>query len=281
MSKVSKVVYGNDTLIDLTSDTVNANNLLVGATAHGSDGELVNGSVVTTNDYNALTNKPVINNVTLQGTLTLTQLGICYTGTQAQYTQDASNIPVGCIVNITDDYNIPSISVIDNLTSTSTTDALSANMGKYLNDNKADLSDIPHTIDSMTDVDITSPTNGQALLYDYANEVWVNGNISILPTVVNDRYLHTNATTGALEWSEVQGGGSSATVLGGTLIAGDTQLSFNNSAITATAMIDIYAVDDKDIGYIDRQVSGTTLTITFPPQETDVNIRVRIEETGE
>lgn len=29
-----------------------------------------------------------------------------------------------------------------------------------------------------------------------------------LPTVVNDRYLHTNATTGALEWSEVQGGGS-------------------------------------------------------------------------
>lgn len=27
-----------------------------------------------------------------------------------------------------------------------------------------------------------------------------------LPTVVNDRYLHTNATTGALEWSEVQQG---------------------------------------------------------------------------
>jgi len=75
--------------------------------------------------------------------------------------------------------------------------------------------------------------------------------------------------------------GSSATVLGGVLIAGDTELSFNSSAITATAMIDIYAVDDKDIGYIDRAVSGTTLTITFPPQETDVNIRVRIEETGE
>lgn len=29
---------------------------------------------------------------------------------------------------------------------------------------------------------------------------------SDLPTVVNDRYLHTNATTGALEWSQVQGG---------------------------------------------------------------------------
>ena len=28
-----------------------------------------------------------------------------------------------------------------------------------------------------------------------------------LPTVVNDRYLHTNASTGALEWSEVSGGG--------------------------------------------------------------------------
>lgn len=41
---VSKVIYGNTTLIDLTSDTVVANKLLSGYTAHGADGEAISGS---------------------------------------------------------------------------------------------------------------------------------------------------------------------------------------------------------------------------------------------
>lgn len=41
---VSKVIYGNTTLIDLTNDTVVADKLLQGYTAHGKDGELVEGS---------------------------------------------------------------------------------------------------------------------------------------------------------------------------------------------------------------------------------------------
>lgn len=41
---ISKVVYGGNTLIDLTSDTVVANKLLKGYKAHGADGELINGS---------------------------------------------------------------------------------------------------------------------------------------------------------------------------------------------------------------------------------------------
>lgn len=41
---ISKVVYGNKTLIDLTADTITADKLLVGTTAHGSDGELVVGT---------------------------------------------------------------------------------------------------------------------------------------------------------------------------------------------------------------------------------------------
>ena len=44
MSAISKVVYGNTTLIDLTSDTVEAGKLLYGYTAHGRDGEAVTGS---------------------------------------------------------------------------------------------------------------------------------------------------------------------------------------------------------------------------------------------
>ena len=40
---VSKVVYGNDTLVDLTSDTVTPMSLTLGATAHGADGEPIVG----------------------------------------------------------------------------------------------------------------------------------------------------------------------------------------------------------------------------------------------
>lgn len=41
---VSKVVYGGNTLIDLTQDTVTAEKLLSGYTAHGADGEEIAGS---------------------------------------------------------------------------------------------------------------------------------------------------------------------------------------------------------------------------------------------
>jgi len=41
---VSKVVYGNETLIDLTADTVKADKLLAGITAHGADGETITGT---------------------------------------------------------------------------------------------------------------------------------------------------------------------------------------------------------------------------------------------
>ena len=40
---VSKVVYGNQTLIDLTTDTVNTESLLEGVTAHKADGTPVTG----------------------------------------------------------------------------------------------------------------------------------------------------------------------------------------------------------------------------------------------
>ena len=41
---VSKVIYGDQTLIDLTADTIEAQHLLKGYTAHGADGEKITGS---------------------------------------------------------------------------------------------------------------------------------------------------------------------------------------------------------------------------------------------
>ena len=44
MSDVSKVVFGNTVVIDLTADTVAAGTLLSGVTAHGRDGEIITGT---------------------------------------------------------------------------------------------------------------------------------------------------------------------------------------------------------------------------------------------
>ena len=44
MAKPSKIVYGNEVILDLTQDTVAAANLLEGYTAHGRDGEQVVGT---------------------------------------------------------------------------------------------------------------------------------------------------------------------------------------------------------------------------------------------
>lgn len=41
---ISKVVYGGETLIDLTADTVTKDKLLKGYTAHGKDGEPITGT---------------------------------------------------------------------------------------------------------------------------------------------------------------------------------------------------------------------------------------------
>lgn len=52
---VNKVVYGTTVLVDLTNDTVTSDSLLQGYKAHGSDGNIVNGSVVVQNYYTGST----------------------------------------------------------------------------------------------------------------------------------------------------------------------------------------------------------------------------------
>lgn len=43
-NQISKVVYGNRTLVDLTSDTVAANKLFKGVTAHSANGSIITGT---------------------------------------------------------------------------------------------------------------------------------------------------------------------------------------------------------------------------------------------
>lgn len=54
----SKIVYYGETLIDLTQDTITAPKLLVGYTAHGADGEPIDGSCDFDVNSSAATAKP-------------------------------------------------------------------------------------------------------------------------------------------------------------------------------------------------------------------------------
>ena len=48
---VNKVIYGNNTLIDITGDTATASDVLSGKTLHTADGTQATGSLVVQNYY--------------------------------------------------------------------------------------------------------------------------------------------------------------------------------------------------------------------------------------
>ena len=75
---ISKVVYGNETLIDLTSDTITADKLLKGYTAHGKDGAPISGSCAFNADTSADT---VTVGAVLSGTTFHNAAGSAQTGT--------------------------------------------------------------------------------------------------------------------------------------------------------------------------------------------------------
>lgn len=74
---VSKVVYGNQALIDLTADTVTAADLASGVTAHGADGEQITG----TNDYDSNTSDATATTAEILATKTAYVNGNKLTGT--------------------------------------------------------------------------------------------------------------------------------------------------------------------------------------------------------
>lgn len=80
-----------------------------------------------------------------------------------------------------------SVTVIDNLTSTSSTDALSANQGRVLKglvDSKADASSVPSDLDDLSDVSIDTQTldDGQILAYNLADDEFQNVSPDASPT---------------------------------------------------------------------------------------------------
>ena len=73
----SKVIYGGETLIDLTADSVKADKLLKGITAHGADGEKITGTC----EYDADTQDATATEAEILATKTAYNKGVKVTGT--------------------------------------------------------------------------------------------------------------------------------------------------------------------------------------------------------
>lgn len=104
-----------------------------------------------------------------------------------------------------------------------------------------ELNDIP-------DVDLTNPTDGQVIKYDAAQDKWVNA---------------------------AGGGGSSITIIPGTLSAGNTTVTISNPAITANSII-IPCVDEAFTGVAPtaQATAAGSVTLTFPVQSTNMPVKV-------
>lgn len=105
-------------------------------------------------------------------------------------------------------------------------------------------------LDDLTNVDITSPTNGQVLKYDSANQEWVNANesgggggstVTITPTLSTGTKIadySIDGTTGALYAPSGGGGGS-----------GDTFITYSKSV--TTSQYGWWIIEDEDGNTLD------------------------------
>lgn len=94
----SKVIFGGETLIDLTADTVKADKLLKGYTAHGADGEVINGSC----EFDANTQDATATSAEILNGKTAYNKGAKVTGTMKN-----NGAVTGAISAKTEQYTVP------------------------------------------------------------------------------------------------------------------------------------------------------------------------------
>lgn len=115
-----------------------------------------------------------------------------------------------------------------------------------------------------------------------AFEVYQNGALSQDNGTTKFKFTNVNNQDGYYDSSNTfhafgGGGGSSGTVATGTLVAGETEVTITNNAITSTARIDCYTEDVFiPIEYIEVDATNHTITLTYPVQESNVNVAVVI-----
>ena len=133
-------------------------------------------------------------------------------------------------------------------------------------------------LSKLGDIDFTTtaPVDGNALVYDETNDVWVPGEggggggleVVVLTQAEYDVLTPEQKNNGKM--SLVNDAGK---VLTGTLTAGSTTLVFNDAAIKSDSMIDVYTTI-AGVNPIGINASTGTITLYFRSQAADMGVKV-------
>lgn len=167
-----------------------------------------------TSDYEQLSNLPKVNNVTLKGNKSLTDLGIP-TSLAGQSDTDITSPEQGQILqyNGTGWENVyASISPVTPATLASLTDVTITDpaAGQTLEYNGTGWENVfasiaPATLAALQDVDITSPADGDYLVYDGTNHEWVNSGSAPTPTYTDVTCTFYGAVEDIISFTDASG----------------------------------------------------------------------------
>lgn len=128
---------------------------------------------------------------------------------------------------------------------------------------------------NLTDTAISSPANGQALVYNSATQKWENGNEKL--SNLSDANVSSVANKDILQYNSQSGKWENKALykkLTATLTAGSTTLTFTDSSIVATSLVKLFSAEELD--YESATSSVGSVTFTFEAQASDVSFTLLI-----
>lgn len=150
-----------------------------------------------------------------------------------------------------------------------------------------------NTLAKLGDINFsTSPVDGNALVYDGTNQVWKPGqgggggsstlsglSDTDINSLANGQFLQYNANKN--KWVNSTTNVPFEYFMYATLTAGQTSLSFTSPLIGANTFVDMYVKDSNGAALLDilptaASVSGTTITLTFEAQPSDINVALKL-----
>lgn len=131
-------------------------------------------------------------------------------------------------------------------------------------------------VNDLTDVTITSPTNGQVLKYNSSASRWENGSLGTAANK-NSTNAVTSGSTDLVEsgavYTELAKKENAAKVLTSTLSIGATSITFSDASITTSSILDVYA-DLYGIAPTDITVTTGQAVLTFDAQTVAVSVKL-------
>ena len=139
------------------------------------------------------------------------------------------------------------------------------------------------SLSNLSDITITTPTDKQTLMYDNATSKWVNGTTNlgdlgnvVITTPANNQVLKYNSTTSRWENANESGGGGGSY----TEVTGTLLAGNTTVTITDSAITPTatydFYTDVYGINPTNVNILTGSITLTFEEQSSDVLVKVRV-----